>query len=363
MVNPYHLDLLNQSIASWNKWRIANQSIKVNLIGADLSGANLNGANLNDADLSKADLRGAKLSKADLSRAHFSETNLSRADLNGAKLNGANLNDADLSKADLSKADLRGARLSKADLSRADLSEAVISRANLREADFSQSSLSETVFADVNLAEAKNLDTCQYWGPSILDFRTLQLSGSLPLVFLRGCGLPDPLIDYLPALLNKPIQRYSCFISYSSKDEDFAKRLNADLQDKGVRCWFAPKDIKGGKKVHEQIDQAIRLYDKLLLVISEHSMNSEWVKTEIAKARRREVNEKRQILFPIRLVNYETILQWDYFDADIGKDSAGEIREYFIPDFSNWKDHDNYQQSFEHLLKDLKPELERKPVK
>ena len=318
MVNPYHLDLLNQSIASWNKWRIANQSIKVNLIGADLSGANLNGANLNDADLSKADL---------------------------------------------SKADLRGARLSKADLSRADLSEAVISRANLREADFSQSSLSETVFADVNLAEAKNLDTCQYWGPSILDFRTLQLSGSLPLVFLRGCGLPDPLIDYLPALLNKPIQRYSCFISYSSKDEDFAKRLNADLQDKGVRCWFAPKDIKGGKKVHEQIDQAIRLYDKLLLVISEHSMNSEWVKTEIAKARRREVNEKRQILFPIRLVNYETILQWDYFDADIGKDSAGEIREYFIPDFSNWKDHDNYQQSFEHLLKDLKPELERKPVK
>ena len=34
------------------------------------------------------------------------------------------------------------------------------------------------------------------------------------------------------------------------------------------------------------------------------------------------------------------------FDADTGKDSAREIREYFIPDFSNWKDHDSYQRAF-----------------
>ena len=36
------------------------------------------------------------------------------------------------------------------------------------------------------------------------------------LAFLRGVGLPDNLIDYLPSLLNQPIQFYSCFISYSS---------------------------------------------------------------------------------------------------------------------------------------------------
>jgi hypothetical protein len=52
-----------------------------------------------------------------------------------------------------------------------------------------------------------------------------------------------------------------------------------------VRCWFAPHDVQGGKKLHEQIDQAIRIYDKLLLILSEDSMNSEWVKTEIANAR------------------------------------------------------------------------------
>jgi hypothetical protein len=96
------------------------------------------------------------------------------------------------------------------------------------------------------------------------------------------------------------------------------------------------------------------VYDKLLLVLSEHSMNSAWVKTEIAHARQKELNEKRQVLFPISLVPFAEIRDWKCFDADTGKDSAREIREYFIPDFSNWKDHDSYARAFDRLLRDLK---------
>jgi hypothetical protein len=83
-------------------------------------------------------------------------------------------------------------------------------------------------------------------------------------------------------------------------------------------------------------------------------MTSEWVRTEIAKARKREVREQRRVLFPIRLVDFDTLRDWECFDADTGKDSAREIREYFIPDFSEWKDHDSYRQAFERLLQDLK---------
>jgi hypothetical protein len=49
---------------------------------------------------------------------------------------------------------------------------------------------------------------------------------------------------------------------------------------------------------------------------------------------------------------------WKCFDADAGKDSAREIREYFVPDFSNWKDHDSYQKAFQRLVRDLKAEGE-----
>ena len=94
---------------------------------------------------------------------------------------------------------------------------------------------------------------------------------------------------------------YSCFITYSTKDQEFADRLHADLQAKGVRCWFAPHDIQGGKKIHEQIDEAIKVYDKLLLILTDASMSSNWVKTEIANARAKEAQQKRQMLVPDQL--------------------------------------------------------------
>ena len=96
----------------------------------------------------------------------------------------------------------------------------------------------------------------------------------LPLAFLRGCGLPESLLTFLPSLLNQPIQFYSCFISYSTKDQEFADRLYADLQNKGVRCWFAPEDLKIGDHFRNRIDQSIRLHDKLLIILSENSIQS-----------------------------------------------------------------------------------------
>ena len=59
------------------------------------------------------------------------------------------------------------------------------------------------------------------------------------------------------------------------------------------------------------------------------------------------------MLFPISLVPFTKIREWKCFDADTGKDSTREIREYFIPDFSNWKDLDSYSKAFERLLRDL----------
>ena len=180
--------------------------------------------------------------------------------------------------------------------------------------------------------------------------------GKIPEAFLRGAGVPDNFIVYVGSLTGVAVEFYSCFISYSTKDQTFADRLYADLQAKGVRCWFAPHDIQGGKKIHQQIDEAIRVYDRLLLILSEASMNSPWVKTEIANARAREEQQKRQMLFPITVAPFYRIKEWKLFDADRGIDGAREIREYFVPDFSNWKDHDSYQKAFERLVRDLKAE-------
>jgi hypothetical protein len=111
--------------------------------------------------------------------------------------------------------------------------------------------------------------------------------------------------------------------------------------------------MRSGNKIHEQIDEAIRVSDGLLLILSEHSMGSEWVKTEIAQARKGEVKEMRRMLFPVNLVEFHAQQGWECFDADKGKDSAREIREFFIPNFSIWKNHDSYQEAFERLVRAL----------
>jgi hypothetical protein len=129
------------------------------------------------------------------------------------------------------------------------------------------------------------------------------------------------------------------------------------MREDKLRVWYAPEDMKSGRKLHEQIDSAIKLHDKLLIVLTKHSMNSEWVKLEIRKARKREQDEGRRILFPIGLVPFKVIEKWTAFD-DEGKDMAAEIREYFIPDFSNWKDHDSFEVAYQRLMKDFKPSPE-----
>ncbi len=370
MANEEHLKILQQGVETWNRWRKDHPEIQPNLwqanlrgnsrTGPDLSGidlhnaqlamANLGGANLHRANLSKAVLSGAYLLRANLRDATLTEADLSETICRVVDFSGANLREARLTRTDLSGANLTRSNLRQAELIRTNLNEA-----NCREANFSKAYLDEVILANTDLTAAKGLDACEYGGPSTVDHRTLAKSGKLPLPFLRGCCLPDALINnYLPSLLNEPVQLYSCFISYSHQDEAFARRLHDALQSGGVRCWYAPEKIQGGKKLHEQIEEAIWEHDKLLIVLSEHSMNSEWVKTEIANARRREVTQKKRMLFPIRLVDFESIRNWTCFDADTGKDSAREIREYFIPDFSNWNDHDAFEHAFTRLLRDLK---------
>jgi hypothetical protein len=312
MANQEHLQILQQGVKAWNQWREQNRDIIPNLSGANLSRAILGWVDRGGADLTRASLSAAMLSEV--------------------MLLAANLRNADLSNADLSKAFLSGANLSGADLSEA--------------------FLNATVFGNTSLSAVRGLETCVHAAPSIVDHRTLARSGPLPLAFLRGCGLPDALIDYLPSLLNEPVQFYSCFISYASKDHAFAERLYADLQNKGVRCWFAPDDMKIGDRIRPQIDQTIRLYDKLLLVLSKDSVTSQWVEQEVETALALERQQGTTVLFPVRID--DTVMTLETGWPALIRNTRN------IGDFRRWKTHDVYQKAFDRLLRDLKA-AEHKP--
>jgi hypothetical protein len=338
--------LQSGQVEDWNQQYLADSAVKP----PDLKGVDLHGA----------DLRGVFLYRARLFDVNFEGANLQSAVLQYAEFLGTNLRSANLEKADLACTLVVNSNLSGANLRESYLFAAILRDSELGDVDFAGSWVGATTWGNVDLSHAKGLECLKHQNSSTIGLDTLLKSGELPDEFLLGCGIPETILPTVRSLHNyvQPIQFYTCFISYSHKDQEFTQRLHGRLRQEGLRIWYAAEDIKAGKKIHHQIDDAIRLHDKLLLVLSEASMNSEWVATEICKARKRESQEGQQVLFPIRLVDFERINAWERFDADSGKDMAREIREYFISDFSAWKDHDSFESAFARLLSDLKKSVE-----
>jgi hypothetical protein len=355
MANKEHLNLIKRGVKAWNEWRSNNPNV-----WPDLNSADLTGAQLAYADLDATDLRNSELVNANLGHAQLNETKLSRADLTGASLYeaqlwSADLQGADLRHANLSEADLRSANLDEANCEYCDFSGANLTGASLINTNMRLVTVGWTIFGHNDLRTVVGLDTIDHIGPSTLGIDTLYESeGDIPEAFLREVGIPDDFITFIPSLVARPIEFYSCFISYSHQDEEFSRSLHSRMRSENLRVWYAPEDMKAGRKLHEEIFRAIQIHDKLLLVLSENSMKSEWVMTEIRRAKKVERDENRRKLFPIRLVDFETIQKWECFDADSGKDLAVEVREYYIPDFSNWTNHDSFESEFAKLLRDLR---------
>ena len=64
MIHQQHLKLLQQGVATWNKWKCQHPYWKVDLRETDLTGIDLTGVDLSGAILSGRNLRGGKLHRS-----------------------------------------------------------------------------------------------------------------------------------------------------------------------------------------------------------------------------------------------------------------------------------------------------------
>jgi Predicted nucleotide-binding protein containing TIR-like domain/TIR domain len=137
----------------------------------------------------------------------------------------------------------------------------------------------------------------------------------------------------------RPVEYHTCFISYSWHDQDFAARLHDDLQDAGIRSWLEPKE-----KGQFGMERSSQAQDKMLLIISQASVESSWLKREVNTALELERERKKTVLFPISL------------DDAAFKRSSGVlevIQKKGIGDFRHWQDKRLYQRAFSRLVRDL----------
>lgn len=74
------------------------------------------------------------------------------------------------------------------------------------------------------------------------------------------------------------------FISHSSKDKSFVRRLAESIWHDGYQVWLDEKELVPGDALAERLSIAIRESKVICVVVSKHSVASAWVKFELNKA-------------------------------------------------------------------------------
>jgi len=139
-----------------------------------------------------------------------------------------------------------------------------------------------------------------------------QESAVSPLLkWARELGAADPdtsvedLVD--EAVARKEVRHQAAkkttvaFLSHSSKDKQFVRKLAADLTENGIDVWFDEQKILVGDSITEKIGQGLAQSDFFVIALSENSVNSAWVRKELSDAVIQEIEKKAVTVLPIKL--------------------------------------------------------------
>jgi hypothetical protein len=365
---------------------------RTNFSGADMRGARLDGINIDGHDLlfSNVDFEGASLKGVTFSRTNFAGSRFVGAELTGATFDRCTLIGCDFFRALCAKTKFFGGTLEDSCLVQTDFTEAIFGGTS-----FENALIGWTKFNGSRLGMIRDLQKVQYAKlsadtppevrealptgdiTSFIDMATIENTAEVyRLVYTR----PDPeappaevltppdvftaflsrngvgahFVEAFARMISERQTKFeSVFISYSTRDQEFADFLYGQLQSAGVKAWYAPRDIEGGKTILEQVKSAIHTHDRLILILSNNSLRSGWVSNELRIAFNREREGRRRVLFPIRIVSFDELQRWELHDADTGIDLAHHVRSYFVPDFSDWKGGKAIGQEIQRLVKAL----------
>jgi hypothetical protein len=379
MAIPEHVEIARNGAEAIAEWRQGAKGQKLDLSNADLASIDLRGADLrhailNGVDFSEADLRGVDFRRCSLENAKAPGAKFGRANLRYVRLQHATLNDAkfdhvdfghtslqfaNLREANLDHAKLGHSKLGSANLTGSNLSYALLRRAGVSGTIFDQARFEGTIMIAIDLSLAQGLSKIRPAGPSSIDIDTiLKSKARIPEGFLRGCGY-DPRIQQV--LVGTQEQRRStvkqweeegnairlpsCFISYSTADQEFVDRLQQVLNVSGVDSWYAPRDGRWGASITKQIDKEISQRERVILICSESSLHeSRWVQWELEKALSKQAQANKAVIFPIMID--DALMNWDH-------PNATALREILAGDFRGATEGGNFNNAMERLLEGL----------
>jgi hypothetical protein len=164
----------------------------------------------------------------------------------------------------------------------------------------------------------------------------------------------SPVFRIIPSLTDEdPSSYYSVFISHSSADSRFAMLLAEKLGEASIHCWIDEHHLKPGDKITHAIDEAIRTWDKLILVCSQNSLTSPWVERELDRALNKEhglINKHGaglSIVIPLDVDGF-------VHSAECLSPYRTDILARKVADFTNWEEPDSFDRALGVLVDALR---------
>lgn len=333
------------------------------LVGADFTGGDWSGVDFTGGGFDGS--FNSKILAADFRNTRLARAKLVRVDLAGANLRGTDLTEADLTGANLYNALLEHARLEHADFRGANLYSAELNDVILEDARFSGARFGRTSLAGLDLSKAVELDQVLHIAPSPIDATTLERTAnglaqatdarrSEVLRFLGNLGLPEDILAVVRAWIGHPIEFYSVFLSHSSIDKEFCRKLYQDLRSLGINCWYDEHQILPGDSILDAVDRGIRVWDKLIFVASASSLSARtgwWVEQELERAfqKEREIRlataARTSLVIPLAIDD----CLFEHRDSP----HRATLLQRKVADFRDWKEPALYAESLESLVQAL----------
>jgi adenylate cyclase len=107
---------------------------------------------------------------------------------------------------------------------------------------------------------------------------------------------------------NQATLSHAVFISYASPDAAVANSIVENLEQHGLKCWIAPRDVKPGAQYADAIVRAINEAKAVVLVLSGSAVDSAHVAREVERAA-----SKRKPIIPFRLDAAALNPEFEYF--------------------------------------------------
>jgi hypothetical protein len=99
------------------------------------------------------------------------------------------------------------------------------------------------------------------------------------------------------------------FLSHSSNNTPVAKSVGETLRSHGVPVWFSLTNIMTAQQWQDEIGKALRRCDWFMVLLSNDSVNSKWVRLELQYALNHSQYDNHIIPVKIEFCEYEE-LSW-----------------------------------------------------